>query len=149
MTRVKDGTNFCSVSVGAVQRDKVCFHCLVSFQKPEAVRADLRHAARPMPVVPHPRDHVNTESLSDADLFTVDTKRFLTDKHRWQDFWPCDMYLCTDVSTAKKQLAREPTKPRLVLLLLPSPLVHRPSTPSLPIPSPPCAFHSPPRPRPL
>lgn len=115
VTRVKDGTNFCSVSVGAVQRAKVCFHCLVSFQKPEAVKADLKHTGRPMPIVPHPRDHVNMESLSDADLFIVDTKRLLiTEKHHWKNSFPCDMYLCMDVATAKKQLAKEPTKPKLV-----------------------------------
>ena len=34
VTQVKEGKNFCSVSVVAVQSDKVCFHCLVSFQKP-------------------------------------------------------------------------------------------------------------------
>ena len=56
--RIKDGKTFCSVSVQAVQRGRVTFHCLASFQKNENVDVDsvLDYTRHPMPVVPHPDD---------------------------------------------------------------------------------------------
>lgn len=116
VTRIKDGTNFCSVSVGAVQNDKVCFHCLVSFQKPESVRAKLEYCSHLMPVVPHPKDTVAISELPDEGVLLVSAQKLLLlSKHRWTDKeWPLEIYLCIDAVTAKRKLAKEPVQPKLV-----------------------------------
>ena len=119
VTRVKDGNNFCSLSVVAVQDTKVCFHCLASFQKPADVKADVNYSRHPMPKVPHPSDPVTLADLSDDDMFAINVKKVvLRSKRKWSaERWPCEMYMCMDVATAKKRLAKEPTNPRSVMLV--------------------------------
>ena len=119
ISRVKEGKNFCSVSVVAVQGDKVCFHCLVSFQKPEPVRAELKYSAHSMPAVLHPDRSEITSKLDEKDLATSG-KKLLVDLHpRWNlRNWPVEMYICTDVATARKQLAQQPIEPRSVCNLV-------------------------------
>ena len=48
----KDGRNFCSLAVKATQGDKVNFHCMASFYKPET--SVISHSGRTMPNVPKP-----------------------------------------------------------------------------------------------
>lgn len=114
VNRVKDGINFCSLSVVAVQSGKVCFHCLVSFQKPEAVVAKLEYSKYPKPLVPHPQDSVVFSELSSTDTITINaSKLLLTSKNRWAEkFSPLEVYLCTNMATAKKKLANKPVPPK-------------------------------------
>ena len=113
VTRVKDGKNFCSVSVAAVQKAKVCFHCLVSFEKSEGVKSELNHCAHTMPLVPRPHDESVPADLNDDDMFTINPKKMMFKrKHQWSsEPWLFEMVICTDVKSAKKVLAREPVAP--------------------------------------
>ncbi len=116
VTRVKDGHNFCSLSVVAVQGGKVCFHCLVSFQNPEGVKAKLDYTKHPKPEVPHPNDSMIFSELTESDTIVISAKKLLlTYKGRWLDKnWPLDVYFCTDIATAKRKIAKKPIKPKLV-----------------------------------
>ena len=119
VTRVKEGKNFCSVSVVAVQSDKVCFHCLVSFQKPEAVTAELDYCSQLMPAVPHPSDSdsIAMSELSDRDdkdKIAVNMQKFVTRGMDIEDAWSLEGYMCIEVGTVKKFLAKEPVPPKSV-----------------------------------
>lgn len=121
VNRVKDGTNFCSVSVVAVQDGKVCFHCLVSFKKPESVGTELDYSAHPMPKVPHPSDPaVIMSELTDSDKFTVSARKILLlTRGRWEVFkkiFPLEVYVSTDMATAKRKLSGKPILPKLVAI---------------------------------
>ena len=114
VNRVKDGNNFCSVFVQAIQNGKVCFHCLASFHKPEEVKADLDFYGQPMPVVPKPDKSQVISELPDSDKFTIDFKKLLLlSKHRWAEkMLPLEILYCTDGEAVRKELARKPTEPK-------------------------------------
>ena len=108
VARVKDGNNFCSVSVTAVQNSKVSFHCLVSFQKPVAMVTELEHCGYAMPALPHPDDAPDTlTELSDDEIIVIDVEKVSSARHL-----PLSILVCLDVATAKKKQAKEPTKPQ-------------------------------------
>ena len=111
VARVKDGNNFCSVSVTAVQNSKVSFHCLVSFQKPVAMVTELEHCGYPMPALPHPDDPFpdTLTDLSDDEIIVIDLKKVSIMRHL---LMPLSIQVCLDVATAKKKQAKEPTKPQ-------------------------------------
>ena len=138
VARVKDGNNFCSVSVTAVQNSKVSFHCLVSFQKPVAMVTGLEHCGYPMPALPHP-DDLTPDTLTDDKIIAFDVERVFPPSRRPYPM-PLSINICLDVATAKTKLANEAIKPQLVfssplpLRFLPSFISHSYPAPHPPLP---------------
>ena len=103
--RIKDGKTFCSVSVQAVQRGRVTFHCLASFQKNENLGVELDYTRHPMPVVPHPDDE-----QVDGELKLVDpnAQRRPFSNSRFS----IEMRLCVHPERMSKFMAKEPIEPK-------------------------------------
>ena len=98
----KDGKNFCSLSVRALQGDKVNFHCMASFYKHEG--SVVTHEGRPMPDVPKPGEPLSSSS-SMISLLGYGSLMQNNDG-------PLEMLLCVDDNRYKKFLAKEAIEPR-------------------------------------
>lgn len=62
----KDGKNFCSLVVKAMQGDKINFHCMASFYKP--ISSVVEYQAKDMPLVPKPGESTRGTRYTHFDL---------------------------------------------------------------------------------
>ena len=107
VNHVKFGSNFCSLSVKAVQSDKVCFLCLVCFQKPHKLEeADLCYSIYSMPTVALPQEPIIASELPENGITTLVQVQL--------DGFPFHVYSCMDREEYQKKLSFQPTKPKLV-----------------------------------
>ena len=100
--RIKDGKTFCSVSVQALQKGRVTFHCLASFQKNENVGVKLDYTRHPMPVVPHPDDE-----QVDGEVIHLDLRRPFSDSQIC-----IERRLCIHPENMSKLMERKAIDPR-------------------------------------
>ena len=112
VNRAKDGKNFCSVSVEAVQSGKICFLCLVSFQKPQATKTELNYSSFSMPAVPKPDDSLFiSDVLKDG---SIDPKKPLLVKSDKWSYLAMDARVLMSKEDTHKLFTKKPLHPRLV-----------------------------------
>ena len=98
----KDGRNFCSLAVKATQGDKVNFHCMASFYKPET--SVVSYSGRPMPKVPKPGAPDPSSPFKLIEVSEQYPAVRLTGLSM-------DMVVCADVNMRKKLMSGEGVKP--------------------------------------
>ena len=94
----KDGRNFCSLTVKATQGDKVNFHCMASFYKPET--SVISYSGRPMPNVPKP-------GATDPQFKMIQVSGIFPAARQS----PMEIIVCADVNTYEKFVSGEAVKP--------------------------------------
>lgn len=98
----KDGRTFCSVTVKAKQGDKVNFHCMASFLKPES--GVVSYLGHPMPNVPKPGEEDSTSKFKLVNFFEqfpgLRVANLLL-----------EVLVCVDETMWRSVAAREATKP--------------------------------------
>ena len=108
--RIKEGKNFCSLTVEASQGDgRITFKCMVSFDKPEPASSNVldfttKHI---MPIVAHP-DNPNAAVDSDHQ-YLVHFEKFFYDKYIFPGL---DIYMCLTKTEYENYKARRPAEPR-------------------------------------
>ena len=98
----KDGRNFCTISVKAMQGDKINFHCMASFYKPTS--SIIEYQAHPMPPVPKPGESTLGSQYSHYHLSELFPVRYT--------FVLMDIIMCAHENQRKAFVAREEHPPK-------------------------------------
>ncbi len=104
----KDGKNFCSLSVKAMQGDKINFHCMASFYKP--ISSVIEYQGHEMPSVPKPGEPTHGTQYTHFDLSLMYPIRYT---HVLMD-----IIICAREDIAKEAIAGNKHPPRCVKVLL-------------------------------
>ena len=97
---VKIGSSFCTVLVNGIQKSRIQFHCMISFQKALSENHEIDYCTRDMPDIPKPvEDHASKIDYEKKNKF-----RLLSLTKQMED-------RLLDVSMCVKRHHAKPAKP--------------------------------------
>ena len=88
---IKVGSNFCFLSVEAVQSDKICLNCTVFFQKPQNIEVvDQSNCNYSMPVVPMPHESVDISEIPESGSICIESSLEKIYNFPYYSYWCLD-----------------------------------------------------------